>query len=549
MSVIAVPQPDLVRVQRESRGGWSLPEASGVEVSCVPAGAGLAVHVGAAAGVRLSRVHLRWRRPAPADVLVLGDAWERTYGDACWQPLRPDSLLPWMVLVHFPGGSTWGAGVDVRAGAFAGWTVDAEGVSLWLDVRAGADPVLLRERVLTAAVVRWVAGDERPFAAQCALASALCTDPLPTGPLVGANNWYYAYGRDFDAGAVVRDARTIAALVGDHPVRPFGVVDDGWSVDGTADGRPASGGPWDAGRHVEFPQMAEVAARIAAEGVRPGIWFRPLQHRFEPEAGGLRPWEGGWALDPSHPATLDRVAADVRRIRGWGFELIKHDFSTFEALGRWGFQMGPRPAADDVHVHDRSRTTAEVLVAFYARIREAAGDAVVLGCNVVGHLAAGLVEAQRTGDDTSGRVWERTRRMGVNTLAFRLAQHRRFFTLDADCVASTPTTDWSKNRQFLDLVARSGTALFVSVDPATRSDEVDADLSAALRLALGGGEPSGVEPLDWLHTTTPARWRCGDETLRYDWYGPEGGDPYDLTDSDSHTTADVSPTPSGTEIR
>ena len=88
----------------------------------------------------------------------------------------------------------------------------------------------------------------------------------------------------------------------------------------------------------------------------------------------------------------------------------------------------------------------------------------MLGCNVVGHLAAGLVHAQRTGDDTSGRGWERTRRMGVNTLAFRLAYHRRFCTLDADCVANTPLTDWSKNRQFLDLIARSGTALFVSVD-------------------------------------------------------------------------------------
>ena len=213
---------------------------------------------------------------------------------------------------------------------------------------------------------------------------------------------------DFDADAVVRDARTIAELVGAHPVRPFGVVDDGWSVDGTAAGRRASGGPWSDSRPDGFADMAEVAARIAAENVRPGIWFRPLQHRFEPDTGGLRPWEGGWALDPSHPATIARVAEDVHRLREWGFELIKHDFSTFEALGRWGFQMGPRPAAGDVHVHDRSRTTAEVLVGFYSAIREAAGDAIVLGCNVVGHLAAGLVEAQRTGDDTSGRVWERT---------------------------------------------------------------------------------------------------------------------------------------------
>ena len=529
ISSLTVPQPDLVRVQRSPYGAWTSPTTGGVAVSCRSEGDGLAI--GVAASGELSRVHLRWRRALAPGSLLLGDAWERSYGELSWQSGRPaEQLFPWMVLGHDDSG-TWGAGVDVRAGSFAGWTVEADGLSLWLDVRAGATPVILGDRELLAATVRWVEGDSDAFAVQCALAAALCTDPVPVGPLVGANNWYYAYGRDFDADAVVRDARLIADLVGGHPVRPFGVVDDGWSVDGTADGRSSSGGPWDTGRAGDFADMAAVAGRIAAEGVRPGLWFRPLQARLEPAAGALRRWEYGWALDPSHPATLDTVAADVRRFRGWGFELIKHDFSSFEALGRWGFQMGPSPAGDDVHPFDRTRTTAEVLVDFYRVIREAAGDGVVLGCNVVGHLAAGLVHAQRTGDDTSGRVWERTRRMGVNTLAFRLAQHRRFFTVDADCVASTPQTDWGKNRQFLDLVARSGTALFVSVDPATRTDSVDADLSAALRLALDGGEPHGVEPADWLHNPTPSRWRSGGETRTYDWFEAVGVDPYDLTDA------------------
>ena len=516
-----VGPPDLIRVQRDPDGGWR----PGSTVTLDRAGAGLQVTV---AGDVVSRVHLRWRRPAPAGVLVLGDAWERTYGDVQWQGLRPERILPWLTLVHDPAGPTWGAGVEVRGGAFAGWTVDADGVSLWLDLRSGGRAVQLADRPVVAAVVRWVTGDDGPYPAQQALAALLCHDPLPCGPLVGANNWYYAYGRDFDAAAVVRDARMIAELAGDHPVRPFGVVDDGWTPDGTADGRQSSGGPWDSGRPVEFPDLAAVAGEIAALGVRPGIWFRPLLARRPLEQGAFRPWDGGYALDPSHPAVVERVAADVRRIRDWGFELIKHDFSTFDALGRWGFEMGPRPAADGIEPWDRSRTTAEVLVGFYQAIHDAAGESIVLGCNVVGHLAAGLVQAQRTGDDTSGRVWERTRRMGVNTLAFRLAQHRRFFTLDADCVPSTSQTDWARNRELLDLIARSGTALFVSVDPATRTDAVDADLAAALRIALDGGVPGGVEPLDWLHTTVPQRWRTGDEIRTYHWLGETGGDPLDF---------------------
>ena len=48
---------------------------------------------------------------------------------------------------------------------------------------------------------------------------------------------------------------------------------------------------------------------------------------------------------------------------------------------------------------------------------------------------------------TSGVEWERTRNMGVNTLAFRLPQHRAFFDMDADCVGITGKIDWNKNRQ------------------------------------------------------------------------------------------------------
>jgi alpha-galactosidase len=491
-------------------------------VTCRPDGDGLAVVVEADA---VSRVHVRWRLDLAMDALVLGDAWERTYGDLDWHSVRPEQLHPWMVVVHSPTAGSWGAGVDVRTGSFAGWSVDSDGVSLWLDLRAGADPVLLVGRALTAAVVRWVDGDDA-YATQCALASAVCRDPLPVGPLVGANNWYYAYGKDSGLDAVIGDARMIAELSGTHAVRPFTVIDDGWSVDGLADGRPASGGPWDSGRG-DFSSMADAAEAIVAEGVRPGLWFRPLLWRSAHPAA-LRPWDGAFALDPSHPAAVDDVVASIRRFRTWGFELIKHDFSTYETLGRWGFRMGSSPAAPDVHVSDRTRTSAEVLVDLYRAIHEAADDGVVLGCNVVGHLAAGLVHAQRTGDDTSGRIWERTRRMGVNTLAFRLAQHGRFFTVDADCVTSTPQTDWALNRQFLDIVARSGTALFVSVDPTTRNDAVDADLAAALRIALDGGQPGGVEPLDWFSTTTPTRWRCGGTIRTHDWLPATGGDPYDV---------------------
>ena len=241
-------------------------------------------------------MHLRWRRTQPGRVLVLGDAWERSYGDLAWRGLHPERPLPWAALVHDPdAGTTWGAGVEVRGGAFACWTVDPEGVSLWLDLRAGATPVLLGDRALTAAVVRW--RRRRGLALRRAAGAAgarSAPTPARPGRSSAANNWYYAYGRDFDADAVVRDATVVAELVGDHPVRPFGVVDDGWTPGGVATASRASGGPWDAGDASSFADMAEIAARIAAEGVRRASGSgrcSPASSR----AGGARAgsWDGG----------------------------------------------------------------------------------------------------------------------------------------------------------------------------------------------------------------------------------------------------------------
>jgi alpha-galactosidase len=136
-----------------------------------------------------------------------------------------------------------------------------------------------------------------------------------------------------------------------------------------------------------------------------------------------------------------------------------------------------------------------------------------------------LFEIQRTGDDTSGRVWERTRRMGINTLAYRLPQNRAFFLSDADCAAHTKETPWEMDRQYLDLVARSGTALFVSVDPRSIQPEQKAIFRSAMQTALSGGSQGGCEPLDWLHTTAPRSWRFGDQQVTYHWEENSGASP------------------------
>ena len=148
------------------------------------------------------------------------------------------------------------------------------------------------------------------------------------------------------------------------------------------------------------------------------------------------------------------------------------------------------------------------------------GDALVLGCNTVSHLAAGRFEICRIGDDTSGTEWARTRKMGVNSLAFRGAQHGAFYVADADCAAVTNAVPWSLGRQWLDLLSRSGTSLFVSLAPDALGPAQRADLRAAL--ARAAAHQPLAEPLDWRETVYPRRWRAMGATQTYDWMPAEG---------------------------
>jgi alpha-galactosidase len=495
-------------------------------VNLVHTPAGQEIRVACPAGP-LSRVVLRWENTFPGDTIFLGDHWERGYGDLQWRFLQPDRIMPWYFAAHQEAsGRTFMAGVKTQPAALCFWTVDAAGISLWLDFRNGGGPSQPGDREILAATIVSLNGAEAesPLAALTRFCRLLCPAPrLAASPVCGNNNWYYAYGRDFDADAMRRDAAFLAELAAGHKNHPYCVIDAGWSP-----GSTVPGGPWTAGDPKRFPDMPGLAADMKKLGVRPGIWMRPTalmkvddskRLRVGPVNAGEKP------LDLTLPENLELIRDDVARVRSWGYDLIKHDFSTYDVFGRWGFEMGAELTEGDWNFHDPTLTNAEIILRLYKTLRAAAGDALLLGCNTIGHLGAGLFEVQRIGDDTSGHVWERTRRMGVNTLAYRLPQNGTFFTCDADCAAHTGRTPWEFDRQYLDLVARSGTALFISVDPRTIRPEQKNAFRTAMQTALSGGAPGGGEPLDWLHTTAPREWRFGGEKVFYHWEEPAGANP------------------------
>jgi alpha-galactosidase len=473
----------------------------------------------AAPSTAIAAVHMRWRAEVTPGLRALGDAWERSYGDLGWRNLIPERVMPWYFATH-DGAACHAYGVKTDAGALCFWQIDPEGVSLWLNVTNGGDGVQLGQRKLTMArvVTRRGADGENAMEAVTMLCRAMCARASrPLVPIYGANDWCYSYGHS-TAETILRDTDFIVELSPHAGVRPFSVIDGGWS-NGTS----------------AWPDMEKLAAGIKQRTARPGIWIRPLEAPADAPRGLLLPGARfgertararEFAYDPTIPEARQKISAKVREAAGWGYEMVKHDFTTYDLLGQWGFEMGPQPTLPGWSLHDRSRTNAEVIAELYVLLREAAGDQVLLdGCNTVGHLGQGVFDLQRTGDDTSGRQWERTRRMGVNTLAFRLPQHGTFYTLDADLVGITEAVPWEFNQQWLDALARSGTATLVSPGPPARGKDQQTALREAFQIAAAGGV--AAMPVDWIESSTPERWRAGlkagaETDRRYRWSGMSG---------------------------
>lgn len=297
-------------------------------------------------------VLLRWNAALGEPLRILGDDWERAYGTLEWRGIVKQRSMPWYFLAAYADG-VCAYGVRVRPAALCSFTADSDGITLRLDLRNGTQGVRLAGRTVKAATVVCASYEGiSEFEAACRFCSVMCGDPiLPERPVYGGNNWYYAYGKS-SRSEILGDCRYIASLCAGNENPPHMIIDDGWQ-------RNTCSGPWDCGNDA-FGDMGTLAAEMAETGVIPGIWVRLLHDSSGtiPERQRLK---GNPALlDPSHPDALAHIAADVARIRGWGFRLLKHDYSTFDIFGRYGIDMTERLTDGDWCFFDRTHTTAEI---------------------------------------------------------------------------------------------------------------------------------------------------------------------------------------------
>lgn len=461
-------------------------------------------------------VKLRWAAKITGDVRILGDAWERSYADLGFIGLTTEKAHPWYFVMKHSGGTDC-VGVAVRPASLVSWVVDCEGVTAFCDVRSGSIGVELgnRELLIGSFMSESYPSDrDNSFEAACDFCGKMCPDPiLPTEPVYGGNNWYYAYG-DSSYDEIVSDASLQAKLAAGLDNPPFMVIDDGWQPNSCA-------GPWVA--NEKHGDMKKIADEFKKMGVRPGIWVRFLRDDTDAIPAEWRFENRNNKLDPSRPEVIAHIKETVRRIVfDWGYELIKHDFSSYDIFGLWGKDTNKYLTRGEWKFYDRTRTSAEIYVDFCKAILEATeGKAYILGCNCVSHLTAGLCHINRTGDDTSGTEWNRTRRMGVNTLAFRLPQNGKFYMADADCAGFIKgKIPFSLNKEWVTLLAKSGTPLFISAPDGTFNEEEFAYMKEMYKIA---SEQKNVAiPLDWGYNATPAKWSIDGEETSFCWFDETG---------------------------
>ncbi len=474
--------------------------------------------------IALKEVSLSWKYNFANNPDILGDAWERTYGDISWQKINntQPKKLPWYCVTH-DGNNAICFGVKTGCNTICSWQITSKKLQLTLDTRTGGNGVKLNSRTLHAAdiVATQNEGNENVFATVRRFCTQMCENPrLTEKPVYGINDWYFAYGNN-SAKLILETTSLMAALASDSGNPPFSVIDAGWAIKSPLLPDDCCWGDDFSIPNSKFGDMKKLADEIKKTGMRPGLWTRPLCARHDEKKRLLMPSIPGRDdpktpfLDPTIQENIERIKNLWNTYRQWEFEMVKHDFTTFDIFGKWGFQMEDGLTTPGWQFNDNTKTNAEIILNLYNNIREAAGGMYLIGCNTISHLSAGIFELNRIGDDTSGKDWDRTRKMGVNTLGFRMVQHETFYEADGDCVGLTKDVPWSKNKQWMELLAKSSTPLFISAQPEAVGEDQRKFIKESF-INASRAQPI-AEPIDWLTNPFPTTWLLDRQPVEFDW--------------------------------
>ena len=463
-----------------------------------------------------SWVKIEWATKFEPTARVLGDAWERSYGDLFWKPISQHAFYPWYFSVA-EGDKTRCYGVKTGCNAFCSWTITTNCITLLMDVRCGCVDTQFDGRKLMVAELVSLEKQGDVYENIHDFCKKMCDNPvLPKEPFYGGDDWNAYYG-DNSFTRTIECVKQIAECAKGLKNRPYHTINAGWQTcHNWYLNDEYIGGPF-TGCNSKFKDMKAMSNAIREYDVRPGIWFRPLETvEYVPDKAILRRTKNVKYLDPTHPFTIEKADADLRRLREWGYDLIMHDFAVMDIFGQYGFAMTQSVAPKgEWAFYDRSKTSAEINKEYYLRTAESADGALINACNTFSHLSAGIFPIYKIGDDTSGYDHRRTVKMGVNTLAFRGMQHGAFYAADPDLVAFTSKLEWEQIEQWLSLLRVSGMPMLVSVEDGCYNSRVREAITESFQVAAI--EKEVAKPIDWFDSLTPTKWKTfeGEKTIEW----------------------------------
>ncbi len=458
---------------------------------------------------------------------VYGDQWARSsFADALeWKSVVADRAMPWFTYVIGENKMKC-YGVKTGADCFAMWQVDTFGVTLFLNLTCDTRGTDLKEPLVACEVVE-LEGEigEDPYKVAKKFSYVMCENGvLPKTPVFGVNNWYWAYG-NVSHDSVMDECDYLMEMTEGCKNSPYMIIDDGWqkfrkSLSGKDEGFYI-GGPWTP--NAKFPDIYDTANQIHAKGAKAGLWFRPLLTREDLPKEVITCEEcNGLVLDPSHPFVIEKVEKDANLIASYGFDLIKHDFSRQDAMGAYKGEHNADKVKPNRRYYDNTKTTATIVKNIYKAIQKGAGKVDIIGCDVFGHLSAGIHSLQRVGADTSGRSWEWTRSDGVNSV-MRLPTNNVFYNIDPDCAAFTNQVDSELNLDFLEMCAITGMTTLASVTPHTLNKQELKRINEIYRMADGAKYEYGIKNYDKNANPDTFISPDGKDQKVYNWYRKHDG--------------------------
>lgn len=100
----------------------------------------------------LNRIQIGWINPLPNHANIMGDDFERAYGDLAFAKTDFERLFHWYFCASRNENSHC-YGVKTRPNALCAWTVCEQSIDLWLDIRNGSQSLALNGRTLQTCTV------------------------------------------------------------------------------------------------------------------------------------------------------------------------------------------------------------------------------------------------------------------------------------------------------------------------------------------------------------------------------------------------------------